>query len=87
MHTVRNPPVAAPFKQEVFILEWTEKGVTCWHIKGPLVTDDIDDLKFIIKYTHVVMILFPVWAGIKKNGANISANEGPFFNSQPIRKQ
>ena len=50
-------------------------------------TDDIDDLKFIIKYTHVVMILFPVWAGIKKNGANISANEGPFFNSQPIRKQ
>ena len=37
---------------------------------------------------HRVMILFPVWAGIKRQyRADISANEKPSCNFQPIRNQ
>ena len=52
----------------------------CRQGKGQVMTDDINDCKFIM-CKHILLILFPVWAGIKmQNVADVSANEGPSCN-------
>ena len=50
-------------------------------------TDDIDEWKFIITYTHGKDSISCLGWNYNKNGADISANEGPSCKIRPIKKE